>query len=730
MTNNIESVPSTSSSFAVEPAEVLAAMRRKKWLVLLTTLVVGGAVAAGTLRQDKVYQAKAQILIDPVLPQVLGESMAIENIAEQSRQERAFKNTQLKIITSRTVLEDVAIRLKLNDDADFLAAKGLSNVAADKRLPEIVKALGDSTRVEPEGNSRVVNLLVEDRSADRAARIAETLGSAYIDYTLDSRLETTKKASKWLDAQVAKFATKLEAQEAALNKFKQKHLLVSVSLEDRQNMTGASLGMLNQRLLETKSELIEKRAQRQVIDELLGAEEPDPDAIPQIQANAVVAELKSTLVQIEKHKAELSTRYGTKHPSMVGIEKQLDRTRLALKQEIKSSLDSLNNEIRALESAEEGLHKAMQDQKQEALTLNSMGLEYNKLTRDLGTTKNMYESLLKRQTEADLSGLLDSNFVRWFERPEPVYAPIRPSMPKNLAAGLAAGLLLGLLLVVGGVLLDNTVHRQSDIEQLLRMPFLGIFPKINELQQRQNRKRDRAHSRERDFYLLKNPKSAVAECARSVRTNLMFMATDKPMRRLLFTSARPSEGKTTTAIALGIAMAQAESKVVLLDTDLRKARLHRAFGVSGETGLTSVLVGEKLEDVIKATEVPNLFVLPCGPTPPNPAELLHSEKFNGILDELSNRFDRVILDSPPIGAVTDASILSQIVDATVLVVQAHQTPKEAVRRAGRQLKDVGANLAGVLLNDFDVEVSDYGYQHHYYYRGYGYGQENDEKVKA
>ena len=727
MTSNTESVPS-SSSFAIEPAEVLAALRRRKWLILLTTIVVGGAVAAGTLQQPKIYRATAQVLIDTAMPQVLGDSMAIENFAEQARQERAFKNTQLKIITSRVVLEDLATRLKLAEDSDYLIAVGLNEVPEDKRAAKVLKALQSAIQVRPEGSSRVVNLYVEDRDPERAARIAETLGSAYIDYTLEYRLETTKKASKWLDAQVAKFAKKLEEQEAALNKFKQENLLLSVSLEDRQNMTGASLGMLNQRLLENKSVLIAKRAERQVIDELLSAAEPDPDAIPQIQANEVISELKSTLIQIEKQKAELSTRYGDKHPTMVAVEKQHERTRLALKKEIQSSLDALNNEIRALESASAGLEKAMQDEKKDALALNSMGLEYSKLNRDLGTTKTMYEALLKRQTETDLSGLLDSNYVRWFERPEPVYVPVRPSLAKNLAGGLAAGLLLGLIIVAGGVLLDNTVHRQSDIEQLLRMPFLGVFPKIAEANARPARKRETGHSRDRDLYVLHSPKSAVAECARSVRTNLMFMATDKPMSRLLFTSARPAEGKTTTAIAMGITMAQAGNRVLLLDTDLRKPRLHRAFGVSGEEGLTSVLVGANLDDVIKQTEVQDLSVLPCGPTPPNPAELLHSEKFLSVLNQLSERFDRVLLDSPPIGAVTDASILSQVVDATILIVQAHQTPKEAVRRAGRQMRDVGANLAGVLLNDVDLQVGGYGYQNQYYYRGYGY--DADDKAEA
>jgi capsular exopolysaccharide synthesis family protein len=291
---------------------------------------------------------------------------------------------------------------------------------------------------------------------------------------------------------------------------------------------------------------------------------------------------------------------------------------------------------------------------------------------------------------------------------------------KNTGLGLLVGLLLGLVIAFGGVLLDNTVHNQEDIEQNLQLAFLGVLPKI-----RQSTEGD-GDSVDRDRYILENPKSAVAECARSIRTNLIFMGTERPLRRLLFTSARPAEGKTTSAIAMGITMAQAGSRVLLIDTDLRKPRLHKTFGVSAEVGLTSTLVEiEKLDEAIKSTQVVGLDVLPCGPLPPNPAELLHSERFVALLDTLSKRYDRLLLDSPPVGAVTDAAILSQTCDGTLLVVQSSKSPKETVRRAARQIQGVGANLVGVILNDFDIEAGSYGYHHYHYYR-YSYGVDEKE----
>lgn len=734
MTQNTESHPPTSTpSFAIEPAELINALRRRKWLILLATLAVGGAVAAGTVRQPKIYQAKAQILLEPAMPKVLGEGIGVDDISQLSREERAFSNTQYKTITSRKVLADVARRLKLGEDAEYRATLGLTTDDPDEAQGRVLKSLRQSISVEPEGRSRVVSILAEDRDPTRAARIANAVADAYIDYTLESRLENTRRASRWLDKQVAEFADRIEKQEAALAQYKKKNLLVSVSLEDRQNMISASLSMLNERLLQNRALLIEKRAQRRVIDEVATSSvSPSSEGVNLIQLNPVIQELKSSLVALDKQRAELSTRYGERHPDMVAVIKQLDETKGALRAEIKNVLRALDSEIRALETARSGLEEAVTEEKEKALDLNAMGLEYSKLTRDLGTTKSTYEALLKRQTETDLSTLLEANFVRWFEQARVPTVPVRPSIPKNTVIGLLAGLMLGVLVVAGGVLLDNTVHRQADVETLLRMPFLGIFPRVGDNMPRRGRtkKKERLFSRDRDLYTLHNPKSAAAECARSVRTNLMFMATSRPLRRLLLTSARPSEGKTTTAVALSVAMAQAGNRVLLLDSDLRKPRLHRAFGVSGEEGLTSVFVGRELDEVIKRTEVPDLDVLPCGPLPPNPAELLHSEKFTDVLDELAKRYDRVVLDSPPVGAVTDASILSQLVDGTVLIVQAHETPKEAARRAVQRLRDVGAHIVGVVLNDYDAQVGDYGYQHYYYYRGYGYGSDADEEAKA
>ncbi len=714
---------------SVDPREVFMAFKRRKWIILAVTVVVTGAIIAGTMRQPKIYAARAQIMLEPNLPKLLGNDMAVDRLTAQSRAVRVFNNTQYKTMTSRTVIRDVIDRLQLTQNQGFLVTYGLNPTAAPEKLIKSIEGvLLANIKVEPEAGTRIVNLRVEDQDPLRAVKIANTLGDAYIEHTLRKRLDKTHEASRWLDKRVDEFAAKLEAAEKGLYEFKRKHMLVDVSIEDRQNMTGTSLQTLAQKLVETRTDLIGLRAKRQVMRRQIASAEGE---VPDVIDSPVIMELRSALVALHKQKADLSTRYGDKHPIQVSLDKQLTTTQSQLDAEVKRLVGALDNKILAQETTEEGLNQELAKEKRDAMAVNSLSLEYTKLSRNFGTTKNTYQQLLQRQTEADLSGRMDKfNFVDWFQRAEPRMAPVRPSVPRNSIVGLAVGLLLGLLIALAGVLLDNTVHTQAEVEELLKLPFLGAIPRIDdESRQRAASKEDITYDRTRDLYVVHNPKSAVAECARSVRTNLLFMGADRPLKKLLLTSAGTGEGKTTTSISLAVTMAQAGNKVVLLDTDLRKPRLHRAFGVSGEVGITSVLVETStLEEAVKQTEVKGLDVLPCGPLPPNPADLLHSDRFRKLLDRLAEKYDRVLLDSPPVGVVTDAAILSQHVDGSLLVIQAKSTTKESARRARRRLLDVGANIVGVVLNDLNIDEGSGG-QQYYYYR-YGYGHDSDEEANA
>ena len=720
--------------FALDIQDVWRAIRRRPWVILLSVVVTAGLFWGVSVRQKKVYRASASVVLEPSLPKVLGEGFEVDDVDTRGTAQDTFFNTQYKVMRSRAILREAIARLGLAREDSELGPKFLKDYkigSSTDRVKQVERILTTRIEIVPERKTNIVRLVVEDYDPNRAVRLANEIMQVYIDRTRERRVSTTKNASKWLDKRVDEFSRKLDESQRALFDFKKKNMLVSVSVEDRKNMTTANLQALNAKQIEVRSRLLELEAERSVLRGALA----DPgdqqktngiSAVPRVRNNQVVGSMKAALVDLERKRADLSSRYGDKHPNMLAVQNQIDRMNGLLNKELRLIVSALDNEIEGLRATLSNLEGAMRVETGKAMELNNLALEYSKLSRDVGTNEETYKSLLKRQTETDLSGLLESNFVRWHETAEPKPTPIRPSVMTNAFLGAVLGLLLALGLAVGEVLLDNTVHSQVDVEERLHQVFLGLLPAIGEATKGVNR--EGGSIRERDLFIHFDPRSSVAECARSIRTNLMFIDSadnkERETRRLLLTSPSPSEGKSMTAIVLGTTMAQAGSKVLIIDTDLRKPRLHKTFGVSSEEGVTSVLLETcSLDQAIKKTEVVDLDVLPCGPLPPNPAELLHSESFKRMLEEAEEKYDRVLLDSPPANAVTDPVILSKLVDGTILVVKSSQTTKEAARRALRLLTDVNANILGMVLNDVDFRAGGYYYNnYHYYKRGYG----NDE----
>jgi capsular exopolysaccharide synthesis family protein len=326
-----------------------------------------------------------------------------------------------------------------------------------------------------------------------------------------------------------------------------------------------------------------------------------------------------------------------------------------------------------------------------------------------------------------------TNNVRVLERAIVPSVPVAPRPVQNLMLGLLVGLGSGIAMAFVIEALDNTLKSQSDVEQFLGVPVLGLVPIIGAAAGAEA-VQEGDHLRERDLGVFLDPKSVAAECCRSIRTNILFMSPDRPLRTMVVTSPSPQEGKTTTAINLGVTMAEAGGRVLIVDTDMRRPRLHRSFGVPNQTGISTVIVGKStIEEAVKRTDVPNLDVLPCGPVPPNPSELLHTERFAAVLADCAKLYDRIILDSPPTSAVTDPAVLGNLCDGVVLVVKAGETTRDSAMHARRQLLGAKARLFGVVVNAIDFSNPAYGYEYYYrnYYRyGYTYGNGPDQKATS
>ncbi len=436
-----------------------------------------------------------------------------------------------------------------------------------------------------------------------------------------------------------------------------------------------------------------------------------------IVSSQFINQLKLNYVAIANEVSELRERYGPDHPKMAAAEQKLAAAKANLAQEVDAILQAAIAEYDEAAATEKNLQVMLEDVKLESLDTNKKEIDYRRLARDEENNQRLYDLVLKRMKELDLSAMLRVNNVRILDAAKIIRKPIKPKVGTNL--GLAA--VLGFIAGVGLAFLieyqDRSIKGHADIERL-GLNFLGIIPTIPA--------GDPANPGVRDLYLQRQPKSTVAECCRTIRTNLLFLSPDRPVKRLVVTSAGPQEGKTTTLINIGVTLAGGGNKVLLVDTDMRRPRLHKSFGVSNESGLSNLIVGEgNLEAAIKSTEVPGLFLLPSGPVPPNPAELLHTARFAELAKKLGEEFDRVLFDSPPVGAVTDPLVLANQMEGTLLVAKMFRTNRDLVERAVKSLNDANANIMGAVLNDVDIEKREYGYYLGYYYsygRYYGEGK--------
>jgi polysaccharide biosynthesis transport protein len=711
--------------------DYLRVILERRWVVLSSILIVFSTIAVGTLKQKPLYEATVLIEISPEQPNVLNFKDVLQI---GTTDVDSYRETQYEVLRSRTLAERVVDGLQLYRYPEFYRDRMLFGLMekdpaqipstldagppdpASGAYTNSVKHFLASMDVSPVRRSNLVRVSFFSPDRQRAARVANQLASDYIDQNLKVKWDEAVKASEWLSGQLVGLKAKLEKSEDALQAYAQRNSILFV--EEKKNLANARLEQLQLEYTKAQAE----RFQKEALHNLVQAGKVQD--LPGFLSNRLIQDLAVRLVELERDYSQLTATVKPDFPRAVALKKQIDTLQTSLDRQKKALSQNIVEEYQSAASNEKYLAGALERQKKEVNNIAEKSIQYNILKREVDTNKQLYEGLLQRLKEAQVSAGLKASNIRIVDAAEVPEHPVKPRVVLNLLLGLILGAGLGVGLALFQDYLDNTLKTPDEVESLLRMPSLGVLPSfsLNGAGREENRlvSVTSVPSSRGVPSIQKDP--AAVEAFRSLRTSILLSANPLP-RVILITSALPTEGKTTCTVNLGATLASLGNKVLVVDCDMRRPSCHRSTGVENRPGIVSCLTGqaELAGAILPVPAVPNLSVIPCGPVPPNPAEILSSRFTAEILQELCQEFEFVLLDSPPLLSVSDGRILATVSDGVVLVVRAYSTPYEAVRRARGLLYGAGARILGVALNDVDVRrAGNYGYGYYYRY-GYGYG---------
>lgn len=694
----------------------------KQWPLIIATIVaVVAAVGFWTLGQKKIYRSEVLLRLSPEAPKVLGKNVdGLQDATGIFFFRREFFETEFRVMKSMRVALATVRALGLNADPGFMRAKDptkFSPVAAEDAAAVLISRLS----VEPVRDSSLAGLRYDDTDPARCQRVLQAVVRVYLDQNLEGANQLSTSASQWLNDQLEHLRTSLEKSEDALNDFRQKHNVLTISFEDRHNLVVSELESISTKMASLRIQRVELASRYR---ELVKAEQEAADkgfekgfgAKPLLESQ-LLTQLRTSLAAEKATVDELETTLADNHPKLAAARAKVAATTKAITAEVENIRSAAEKELKAVDSQLGELGTREGEMKKQAQEMQSLEASWNQLVRSKTNNEKIYGIVLERARETDLTRMMNFNNIRVVDDPLQPKSPVKPNVPVNLGIASIVGLMLGIVLASARTVSDRSLRLPEDIETYLGEACLGILPEISV----EGAARPRGLPSDAPVELTAGlaPISAVAEAARALRTNLMFTSPDRPYNTILTTSAIPEEGKTTVACSLACALAQSGFKVLLIDGDLRRPRLHRVFGVTNDVGVSLAVTGmAEVDDCIHESSVANLFVMPSGPLPPTPAELVQSERFRKLLKDLGTKFDRIVIDSPPAIPVTDAAIMSQLVDGVVVVARARRTQRGATRTALRILHEVNAPIIGVVLNALDARHREYaGYrQYHYYYQ--------------
>lgn len=689
---------------------------KRRWAFLSVFCIIFVTFALYSFTATPIYQSSVQILMERNAPKLLDQRDSQPGYSYSSDE---FYQTQYKLLESPALVKKVVEKLNLQKYPQYAWAFGNLPANADAAMKQkaeeaLIEAVQVRVKVTPVRQSSLVNIGFSDPDPKFATLMANTLAQCYIEYSLDLRFAASQEEGRWLKQKMGEARKQLEDSEAKLNQYKRTHNIVA--LDDKESITAQKLEQLNRDLIAAQTQRMEAETRFKEVSQ--------GKPIPQVLNNPLIQTLKGQEAKLIAEQSELGKKYGVAHPRMIRLANELTATRGKIAAETAQVIQSIKNEYHMAQAQEENLKKALDAQKMDTQDYSDRAIRYRVLLRDVETNRALYENILKNLKTTTTTENIPATNIRIVYPATVPTTPISPRKARNLILGLVLGVFCGTALVLGLEGLDTTLKTPDEVEDWLKVPNLAMISHIEVPTQAGH-----ADGGPPELVVHNGSQPLVSEAYRGLRTSILFSAPGQAPKTLLVTSTFPLEGKTLTAANLATAMAKAEPEVLLVDADLRRPTLHQLFQKEREPGLSNFLVGDTDELPLLDTPVPGLFLVTCGHIPPNPSELLHSERMREFLTRAQERFSRVIIDSPPLLSVTDSAILATLVDGALLVVKAETVPRKAAMEAKNDLLEVQAPILGVILNDVHFQRNGYYYNYYYRYQSY-YSSEDGMCMKS
>lgn len=717
---------------AIDLREYWRMLVKRKWVVISFLIIVTVAALLSTLLMVPEYRSTATVQVSPDSARIFG----YEDFAAEPRAgAKEFYATQYDILRSRSLAEgiiksrDLVSHPELTGEASqrglvaefrnlggivFGSGGGSADSARNERqrLRTAVRNFRSKVEISPVQNSQLVKVGFVSFDPEFAREMANALVDEYTQSTMQRRYDAGADAREFLESQLDEMRVALERSDQALMDFAEENQIAN--LDERRDMAAEGLRQLNSRLNDVNADLLNLEAWR---DQIRTGE---IQYLEPVQSDEQIRELQAELAAVNTEYASLSERFMEGYPTMVELRERIDRLRQELDERRQAIAANILSRYNTLLNRQERLEQAIEDREQAIMDLNQRSVQYNILQREYETNNELYDGLLQRMKEIGVAAGAQENNIAVIDPAVAPASPFKPNLPLNMALALVLGLFGGCGLAILLEYLDRTVRATEELEQLMGRPMLGLVPLVKVREKRKSDRGLKQPERAVGHYSARYPSSSVSEAFRSLRTSLMFSSIGGMPATLLMTSPGPGDGKTTAAINLATVLAQNGERVLLIDADLRKPRLHRDFGMPREPGLTNRIArlhaeGGKDPSVIQRTDVENLFFMPSGTHTPNPAEMLGSPRMTEILGKYVKVFDRIVIDTAPVLGLADSLVMSKQVDGVLMVVAAGNTGKDSVKAAMKRMNQVGAPVLGGVLNAVDLESPDYSYYSSYYY---------------